>query len=195
MKIINTYLFLKPVTMKTLVCLFLLLVPCVSSTVRLSGGSSCSGRVEVYYSGQWGTVCDDSWDINDATVVCREVGCGEATGAPASAHFGQGSGTIWLDEVRCTGTEPSLSSCSSNAWGEENCGHQEDASVICDLPPPVTLQAVVRVSIIMDAGVDSKSPIIQQAILDEIRNQLVKNGNYSLKWRKFLHRETTWTGK
>ncbi len=100
--------------------------------VRLFGGSVASeGRVAIFHDGQWGTVCDDSWDINDASVVCRQLGFLEATTAWQNAHFGQGSGKIFMDDVECDGDEERLGDCDFSGWCTENCGHSEDASVTC----------------------------------------------------------------
>ena len=109
--------------------------------IRLVGGNGInSGRVEVYYSNTWGTVCDNGWDLNDAAVVCRELGFPGAVSSFCCAAFGQGTGTIWLDRVRCTGSETSLSSCSHPGWERDYCNHYEDAGVLCQRKNCINIQ-------------------------------------------------------
>ena len=104
----------------------------VQLSVRLVGGSSSNeGRVEVFYNGVWGTVCDDLWDDVDAGVVCQILGLGDSGTAFSNAAFGQGTGDIILDNVACNGDETDLFDCANNGPNIHNCGHSEDAGVEC----------------------------------------------------------------
>ena len=105
--------------------------------VRLVGGSTDNeGRVEVYYQGAWGTVCDDYWDFNNTRVVCRQLGLPyDGAISFSSAHFGQGSGPIVLEDIMCDtprwNVKSRLTSCTFSGWRNQICSHEEDVSVRC----------------------------------------------------------------
>ena len=80
---------------------------------------------------QWGTICDDNWDIQDARVVCRQLGYLDAVAASLSTYYGQGTGSIWLNNVKCNGNESNLFACIHGGIGSHNCGHDQDVSVEC----------------------------------------------------------------
>ncbi|GAB1293109.1 Macrophage scavenger receptor types I and II [Apodemus speciosus] len=97
-------------------------------TVRLVDGSGPhEGRVEIFHEGQWGTICDDRWDIRAGQVVCRSLGYQDVLAVHKRAHFGQGTGPIWLNEVMCFGRESSIENCKIRQWGVLSCSHAEDA--------------------------------------------------------------------
>ena len=104
----------------------------INVSMRLRGplSESGTGRVEIFFNGTWGTICDDYWDINDARVVCRQLGYLDAV----SALQGQSPsdlGHMWLDDVDCTGTEENIKYCYHFGWGNHNCGDAENAGVKC----------------------------------------------------------------
>ena len=76
-------------------------------------------------------MCDDYWDINEAKVVCRQLGFSGASSAKTSAAYGQGIGPTLLDDLKCTGSERYLWDCPHGGWGVEDCSHSEDAGVVC----------------------------------------------------------------
>lgn len=59
-------------------------------------------------------------------LFCHSGGTGYS-----DAHYGSGSGKIWLDDVDCTGSEYNIADCQHSSWGTNNCGHKEDAGVSC----------------------------------------------------------------
>ena len=104
----------------------------VTGLVRLINGTTIyEGRVEVYYAGEWGTVCDDGWRRNAAQVVCSELGFGSAISVRYNAYYGEGNGQIWLDDVICVGNESTIGSCLHSGWGVHNCDHDDDVGIKC----------------------------------------------------------------
>ncbi|XP_040057705.2 macrophage receptor with collagenous structure isoform X1 [Gasterosteus aculeatus] len=96
-------------------------------TVRLVPGRA-QGRVEVKHNGVWGTVCDDSFDTLDGKVICKMLGFQRALSTFTASP---GSGRIWLDDLKCLGTESDIFSCAHGGVGVNNCHHNEDAGVYC----------------------------------------------------------------
>ncbi|XP_039543056.1 scavenger receptor cysteine-rich type 1 protein M130 [Pimephales promelas] len=107
----------------------------------VNGLDSCFGTVEVLHNGTWGTVCDDSWDIMDAVVVCRQLGCGRAISALGQSLFGKGKGQFWMKSVSCSGKELFISNCSHE--NGPDCDHSKDAGVVCSASSVVIIGAVV----------------------------------------------------
>ena len=94
------------------------------------GHSSSEGRIEVFYSGIWGTVCSDHFDYNDAFVVCRQAGFPGVDEIVDVTVFGSGD-RVLVDDLECSGTETNLNYCSRSHWGEHDCNISSDVGVIC----------------------------------------------------------------
>lgn len=96
--------------------------------IRLVAGYDRSeGRVEICYSGTWGTVCGNSWGSNEAMVVCKQLGYSGYFSY--TAKFGTGTGSIWLNGLACNGNESNLLSCPST--DPSGCSHLQDVGVRC----------------------------------------------------------------
>ncbi|XP_033104328.1 scavenger receptor cysteine-rich domain superfamily protein-like [Anneissia japonica] len=95
----------------------------------VDGYSLDSGRVEVYYNGQWGTVCDDGWTMTNAEIVCRQLGY------IGAEHFytspGHNESIIFMDGVECSGYESNLADCYHAGFNNHDCSHHEDVGVEC----------------------------------------------------------------
>ena len=115
-----------------------------AGTLRLVDGEvEHEGRLEMYYDGQWGTICNDYWTDDDADVACKQLGYSEGSEGNASryrqGYFGPGSGPIHLDDMQCAGNETGLLMCprvDDKPVGSHNCRHSEDVGVRCSAGSP-----------------------------------------------------------
>ncbi len=91
-----------------------------------------TGRIEIYHSSfGWGTVCDDRWDDTESDVVCRQLGFRGVNATRKDAYYGEGSGSILLNDVQCIGNESYIWDCDHSGWKVDNCVHSEDVGVDC----------------------------------------------------------------
>ncbi len=104
-------------------------------SIRLQGSSvPNAGRVEVLYAGIWGAISRRNWDINAATVACRQLGYqAGAEAALTNIVYGRVSGPVWLTNLQCSGNENNLMSCSHDVIGNKSRLQRrwDVASVIC----------------------------------------------------------------
>ncbi len=98
------------------------------ATLRFAAGTD--GAIEIFHDGEWRAICDDGFAEADARVACRQLGFSGARGLSRTVTFG--SGSFWLDEVACSGTEARLDDCAHAAWGTHDCSAGEAVAVTCE---------------------------------------------------------------
>ena len=103
----------------------------VTGDVRLRDGPSSiyEGRVEIYRNGEWQSICDEGWDIEDADVVCKQLDYGYAESAPIASFYGISFNTVWNVNIECTGGEGKLLDCTNT--NVSVCVLGEEAGVRC----------------------------------------------------------------
>ena len=96
--------------------------------IRLSDNSN-EGTVEVFFEGAWVKICEESWDILVANVVCKQLGYPRAT---TSSYIGEGNGVACLSGIRCNGYEKQLRQCQEYNW-KDTIPSKNYAVVSCQL--------------------------------------------------------------
>ncbi|XP_064597470.1 MAM and LDL-receptor class A domain-containing protein 1-like [Liolophura sinensis] len=113
------------------------------NNVRLVGNNGWEGRLEIYHDGEWGSVCNRDWDLNDAMVVCRMMGYGPEAEI-LSNHSRGSTRKIWMSNVNCRGIETRLENCRFSGWDSNRCNHNQDVGVRCLGGPGVAQETSPR---------------------------------------------------
>ena len=106
-----------------------------SLLVRLVAGSVISeGQLQVFHQGYWGYVCDTGFGLEEARVVCRQLGFPGAIRALLNSPFTSDSGKVWLSSLQCTGNESNVAECYQQSWGGSSCSGGHEVGVQCTAP-------------------------------------------------------------
>ncbi|KAJ8348965.1 hypothetical protein SKAU_G00275540 [Synaphobranchus kaupii] len=185
-------------------------------TVRLAGGSECEGQVEVYYQQTWSRVLVP-WSSREASVTCRQLGCGSAVQVYSSSPSGTGDSGVCLMGFQCSGRESHLGNCT--VPHNLTCGSREQVSIVCSIetkrrvtpvPPSLPIPAVaflvmgalsflllVVLGVVVFQNRALRRALSQwdhaprhEAIYEEIECNLVRGGTYSApRWGSGLYED------
>ncbi len=104
-------------------------------SIRLMGGASSNeGRLEIYYGGRWGSICENGWGAMTAEVVCTELGFNRPVRTTSGSQYtytGSEGVPVWLEEVQCEGNEEHVKDCPHGPLGTHLCTHEHDVGITC----------------------------------------------------------------
>ncbi|XP_032396137.1 scavenger receptor cysteine-rich type 1 protein M130-like [Etheostoma spectabile] len=121
----------KCLTKRTIIFPTSLEIICSDSVRLVNGTSLCSGRLEVkstQSTQSWSSVCEEGFDLQDAEVVCRDLGCG-APSVLQGALYGDMEAPVWTKEFQCRGHESALLDCDSS--DRNTCSSAKAAGLTC----------------------------------------------------------------
>ena len=98
--------------------------------------NTMEGRLEVFYSNQWGSVCINKFDFRDALVACNQLFgvSSPETFSSDGNNWGDYEGVtppIWLDELGCMSSETNIGLCAHPGFGTSDCTHNDDVYLKC----------------------------------------------------------------
>ncbi|WAR24066.1 NETR-like protein, partial [Mya arenaria] len=100
----------------------------ISEARIINGTSPYIGRAEIKVNGTWGTICDNGFNSQDTSTACKMLGL-KGADVYSNARYGQGSGPVFIDYLKCSYDTPTLNQCPYLAYNE--CSHQRDVSIAC----------------------------------------------------------------
>ncbi|XP_014887868.1 scavenger receptor cysteine-rich type 1 protein M130-like [Poecilia latipinna] len=114
-------------------------IVCSDSVRLVQGTNRCSGRLEVKTNQSWSSVCEKDFDLQDAEVVCREIGCGSPS-VLQGALYGEAEAPVGSREFLCEGSESALLTCSSRKSSVRNsCSPGQAVGLTCSGPDNIRL--------------------------------------------------------